>query len=238
MRHLEATSRPAEKICEIEGRLRRCYGRPRLENPADPLEDLVFIVLSRMTQEVKYTRTYRSLRLRFPSWEAVCDAPDDDLEEVLHDAGLAATKGRQIQSILREIKKREGDLSLCRLHSLDDEAVERYLTSLPGVGTKTARCVMLYTLNRDQCPVDTHVWRVARRLGIGPDRAWSDGQGRELGDAIPKEIRGSVHVTFIAHGREICTARRPRCGQCILDDLCPRRGVIDPARHSAWGLGT
>lgn len=200
------------------------YGSPRHHNPEDPLDDLIFLVLSRMTQEVKYRRTYISLRKEMPCWGAVMDASAERVENLLRDAGLAPTKSRQIQGILREVKSREGKLDLARLQGLPDEEVETYLTSLPGVARKTARCVMLYALGRATCPVDAHVWRIMRRLGIAPNKPWSERESRALEDAIPPDIRGSLHVTLVAHGRAICTARSPRCVECAIKDLCPTAG--------------
>jgi len=209
------------RLPEIDRRLRATYGQPRHHNPSDPLDDLIFLVLSRMTQEVKYLRTYEALRREMPTWGAVMDAPGGDLEELLRDAGLAPTKSRQIQTILKEIETREGALDLNGLRGLSDNEVEDYLASLPGVARKTARCVMLYALDRQACPVDTHVWRVMRRLGIAPDKPWSGSAARRLEEVIPKNLRSSLHVTLIAHGRTICRARRPICRECVLATLCP-----------------
>ena len=214
----------SQHLGEIERRLRDRYGQPRHHNPLDPLDDLIFLVLSRMTQEVKYLRTYRGLRDNLPTWGAVMDAPTDDLENLLQDAGLAPTKSRQIQAILKEVESREGALDLRRLRGLSDHEVEAYLTSLPGVALKTAHCVMLYTLGRDVFPVDAHVWRVLRRLGVAPDRPWSERNVRGIAEGIPRRLRGSLHVTLIAHGRSICRARHPRCAQCVLATVCRSAG--------------
>ena len=210
---------------EIERRLRKAYGQPRHFNPEDPLDDLIFLVLSRMTQEIKYVRTYARLRRSLSTWNEVRDAPADELEALIHEAGLAPTKAAQILAILADIEKREGILSLHRLRSMADAEVERYLTSLPGVARKTALCVMLYTLGRDVLPVDTHVWRVAQRLGLAPAGEWSGRRGRDLEAAVPRELRGPLHVTMIAHGRQVCRARAPGCKCCMLADLCPTAGA-------------
>jgi endonuclease III len=207
---------------EIECRLRQEYGQPRHCNPADPLDDLIFVVLSRMTQEVKYRRTYETLRRTMPSWGLVRDAPTGDVEQVLQDAGLARTKARHLKAILVEIERREGVLSLAGLESASDADVEGYLASLPGVSAKTAKCVMLYALGRDTLPVDAHVWRVAGRLGFADPGPWSQKAGRELEGRVPSDLRASLHVTMIAHGRAICTARAPRCEICMLADMCPQ----------------
>ena len=210
-----------DQVREIERRLRKTYGQPRHFNPEDPLDDLVFLVLSRMTQEIKYVRTYARLRRSLSTWNEVRDAPPVQLEALIHDAGLAPTKAAQILAILAEVEKREGVLSLHRLQSMTDDEVERYLISLPGVARKTALCVMLYTLGRDVLPVDTHVWRVAQRLGLAPAGEWSEGRGRALEAAIPRKLRGSLHVTMLTHGRKVCRAGRPSCQRCVLADLCP-----------------
>jgi len=211
----------AARLRRIEAILRQTYGSPRHYNPTDPLDDLVFLVLSRMTQEVKYRRTYQSLRASMPDWGMVRDAPPSELEELLADAGLAPTKAAHIQAILNEIEHREGELDLSRLRRLPDDEVERYLTSLPGVGRKTARCVMLYALDRHTCPVDTHVWRLMQRLGFAPAKSWSERTARGLEQSIPEQLRRSLHVTLVAHGRSICHAMKPLCGECVLADVCP-----------------
>ena len=219
-----ATPSDNHRVQEIERRLRIAYGQPRHFNPREPLDDLIFLVLSRMTQEIKYVRTYFRLRDTLSTWHAVRDTPPDELKALLHEAGLAPTKAVQIQAILGEIEAKEGTLSLHRLRSMENEGVEQYLTSLPGVARKTALCVMLYALDRDVLPVDTHVWRVAQRLGIAPAGGWSEGRGRALEAAIPRELRGSLHVTMIVHGRRVCRARAPICESCTLADLCPTAG--------------
>ena len=220
-RSTDAARSGAYRLGEIERRLRIAYGQPRHFNPTDPLDDLVFLVLSRMTQEIKYVRTYSRLRNSLSTWRAVRDASPDKLEGLIHEAGLARTKTAQIQEILREIEARETGLSLHRLREMESSQIETYLTSLPGVARKTALCVMLYALGRDVLPVDTHVWRVAQRLGLAPEGAWSEGRGRAFEAAVPIELRGSLHVTMVAHGRRVCRARAPVCEICTLVDLCP-----------------
>ncbi len=231
------------RLREIEVRLRAQYGQPRHHNPEDPLDDLVFVALSRMTQEVKYRRTYEALREAMPTWGAVRDAPDSELRDLLTDAGLAATKASHLKALLAEVGRREGGLDLRRLAALSDEEIETYLTSLPGVGRKTARCVMLYAFDRAVCPVDTHVWRVMQRLGFAPAGARTERRSQALEDRIPPPLRASLHVTLIAHGREVCRAPIPRCASCSLADLCSyarrrrrgrrlRTGDRAPARSS------
>lgn len=209
----------------LEKRLRTRYGSPRHHNPEDPLDDLIFLMLSRMTQEVKYLRTYRALRERMPVWGDVRDAHLTELEDLLRDGGLAATKSRQIQALLKEVEIREGDFDLAVLHHMPDDEVEEYLVSLPGVSKKTAKCVMLYTLGRPTCPIDAHVWRVAQRLGIAQPGAWTESRSGTLEARFPIDLRASLHRTLVAHGRVICRARRPICKECCVSDLCPRVGI-------------
>ncbi len=229
-RPTESATRDGCRIGEIECRLRTAYGQPRHFNPTDPLDDLIFLILSRMTQETKYVRTYSRLRSSLSTWCAVRDASPDELEALIHEAGLARTKAAQIQEMLREIEAREVDLSLNRLRKMESGEIEAYLTSLPGVARKTALCVMLYALGRDVLPVDTHVWRVSQRLGLAPAGEWSERRGRALEATVPRELRGSLHVTMVAHGRRVCRAAVPVCKSCVLADLCP---TADPNPRAA-----
>jgi len=205
---------------EVERRLRNSYGQPRHQNPRAPLDDLIFIMLSRMTQETKFVRSYRALVEAYPTWDRLRDAPLSEVVERIRDAGLAPTKARHFQEILKEVTAREGRTDLSRLANLSTDDAEAYLTSLPGVSRKTARCVLLYALDRDVCPVDTHVWRVMQRLGAAPPGRWSERTARELEERIPEDLRASLHITLISHGRAVCRARVPRCPECALFDLC------------------
>lgn len=211
---------------EIESRLRNRYGAPRHFNPIDPLDDLIFLVLSRMTQELKYRRTYEALRIAMPTWEMVRDAPSSEIEELIHDAGLAKTKTSQIQEILREVSRREMRLDLAHLKKWSDDEIEEYLTSLPGVGRKIARCVMLYALDRNTCPVDTHVLRVMTRLGFSEGCSWTERRARDIEAQIPQDIRASFHVTLLSLGREVCRAKLTLCGECPIGPLCPTGSSI------------
>ena len=216
------------RLYEIERRLRKVYGQPRHHNPEAPLDDLVFLVLSRMTQEIKYVKAYKDLKKNFGNWRNLLNSSTKRLESVLRYAGLAKTKARQIRGILKAVNAREGRLSLACLRNLQDTEVEAYLTSLPGVSYKIARCVMLYALKRSMFPVDAHVSRIARRLGLLPlDTKRGSRRETALQDRIPLVLRSSLHVTLLAHGRQICTAHKPGCGVCPIFDLCPKHGVTN-----------
>jgi endonuclease III len=176
--------------------------------------------LSQATSDTNSGRAFAGLKERFPSWDAVLDAPTIAVADAIRPGGIADVKARRIQDILSEIESREGAPLLDRLNELSDEDAEAYLRSLPGVGPKTAACVLLFSLGRPAFPIDTHVHRVAGRLGLVRPDATAEAAHRELGPAVPPDIRYSFHVGLIRHGREICKPRLPRCSSCALFDLC------------------
>jgi endonuclease-3 len=177
-------------------------------------------VLSQHTSDLNTTRAFRSLKNRWPTWSAVRDADPTELADAIRSGGLADTKSVRIQRILAEIEEREGMIDLGRLKGLDDHEVERYLVSLPGVGPKTAACVLLFSMGRNAFPVDTHVLRVAVRLGLIPPKATANAAHRLLRPGIAPEIRYELHMQLIKHGREVCKPTRPQCSDCVLFDLC------------------
>ena len=190
-------------------------------------------VLSQATSDVNSERAFGGLTDRFSSWEEVLDAPTGEVADAIRSGGIADVKARRIQQILAEIERREGAVSLARLEKISDEDVVSYLCSLPGVGVKTASCVLLFSLGRAAFPVDTHVLRVASRLGLIDERAIAQAAHRLLEPAVPPELRYEFHMQLIRHGRTVCTARRPRCSACVLFDLCevgPRLLTIGEAR--------
>ena len=177
-------------------------------------------VLSQHTSDLNTARAFGSLKERFPTWRSVKDAEPRELTDAIRSGGLAETKSVRIQRILAEIEEREGSLDLRRLNELDDQEVERYLVSLPGVGPKTAACVLLFSMNRPAFPVDTHVHRVARRLGLIPLEATAEQAHRLLEPGIAPQLRYEFHMQLIKHGREVCKPARPLCNECVLFDLC------------------
>jgi len=177
-------------------------------------------VLSQHTSDVNSERAYAALKDRFPAWRDVLAAPAVAVADAIRVGGIADQKAVRIQRILATIAAREGDLDLARLHELADAEVEAYLTSLPGVGPKTAACVLVFSMGRHAFPVDTHVHRVATRLGWlapGTDAARAH---EVLRDLVPPDIRYDLHLALIAHGRTVCRARRPACPSCVLRDRC------------------
>ena len=209
-----------ETIRAVQRRLRAQQGA-FVPKPSLPLIDqVVGTVLSQHTSDVNSGRAFARLKQRFPTWEQVADAPAGEVADAIRCGGIADQKARRIQRILAAIEEREGRIDLRRLHDLDDLTAETYLTSLPGVGPKTAACVLAFSMGRPAFPIDTHVHRVAARLGWIPANMTAEKAYRLLAPRVPSGIRYDLHVALITHGRTFCRARRPRCGECVLLDLC------------------
>lgn len=211
----------AALVREIHRRLARAHGPLEPPRRLDPLEELVLTILSQNTNDTNRDRAYRAMRARFPTWEALAGARSRDLVRAIRVGGLAKTKAPRILHVLWEIREREGGFDLSWMRSASDQEVEDYLISLPGVGLKTAACVLAFSLDRPALPVDTHVFRVATRLGLLPARSSAAAAHRTLRDLVPPRLRVSLHVGLIRHGRMICKAGRPRCEECPIKDICP-----------------
>jgi endonuclease-3 len=209
------------RIRAIVRRLEKRFGELRPPRADDPLDELILTVLSQHTSDVNAERAFAALRGAFPTWSEVVDAPSVRVADAIRSGGLANTKAPRIQAVLLEIRDREGDFDLARLRELSDAEARAYLTSLPGIGPKTAAVVLSFALGRDAIPVDTHVHRTARRLGLVPPTASAERADRLLHDLVPAGLRTSLHVGLIRLGREICKAPTPRCHVCPLRDLCP-----------------
>jgi endonuclease III len=217
------SGRPPDRtrISEIHGRLARAFGPLEPPRRWDPLEELVFTILSQNTSDVNSERAFASLRESFPSWEEVARARPASVVAAIRIGGLANTKAPRIQAVLREIELREGGFDLGWMDAAPDQEIEEYLSSLPGVGPKTVACVLAFALGRPALPVDTHVHRVATRLGLIPSGMPAAKAHPALAELVPSRYRIGMHVGLIRLGREICKAGRPRCEECPLVDLCP-----------------
>lgn len=206
---------------EVTAILRREYGPLQWRPRYDPVSELVFTILSQHTSDINAERAFRALRGALPTWEQVRDAPTEVVEGLIRPAGLSRQKAPRIQAVLREITARRGGLDLAFLKDLPLEEAKAWLRSLPGVGPKTAAIVLCFSLGLPAMPVDTHVYRVARRLGLLPPRATPEEAHDLLERALPPEEVFPFHVYLITHGRRVCRARRPLCRQCVLAPHCP-----------------
>jgi endonuclease III len=202
----------------IVERLQDSYGRPILRPHRAPVDELILTVLSQNTNDRNRDVAYARLRERFSTWADVRDAPGADVEEAIRPGGLAPTKAVRIQEILRAV----GDDDLSWLETAPLGEARDYLVDLPGVGRKTAACVLLFSYGRPDIPVDTHVYRVGTRLGLFRPKASFDEAHDELLRITedPQEAY-ELHVLLIRHGRRTCTARNPRCPECPLLRMCP-----------------
>jgi endonuclease III len=212
-----------ERLREAERLLSARYGTPRLGNKRDPISEIVFIILSARTRGSEHEAAYRRLRARFRTWAEVRDAPLLEIRQMIQTAGLSRIKALQIRGALRQLTKDLGGLSAASLRQLDDSSLEAYLTSLPGVGMKTARCVLLYSFDREVFPVDCNSMRLFENLGIISSPLRFEYAQDPLQCLVPSELRYSLHVNAVAHGRQTCIPGAPNCRVCPIVHLCVNR---------------
>lgn len=202
-------------------RLEAIYGRheplPRLA----PVDELVACMLSQHTADILSLPAFRNLVLTFGSWDAVADAPVEAVRAAIERAGLANQKSKAIWAALRMLRERFGAITLEPLRGMPTDEALKVLTALPGVGLKTASLVMCFTLDHPTPPIDTHVHRVATRLGLIPDRTTADRAHGLLRSALPRGYAYRFHVALLAHGRAVCRAPKPRCEACGIREWCP-----------------
>jgi len=214
----------AQRAQEVLSRLQKAYGRPRNTDRRPPLDELVLTVLSQHTNDRNRDRAYALLRGRYPRWEDVLTATDSAVAGTIRAGGLANQKAARIRRILRQIQDERGELSLEFLRRWPLDRVAEYLGSFKGVGEKTVNCVLLFSLNKRAFPVDTHIHRLALRLGFAPQGTDAAVAHRRMHDLVPQRDYFPAHMNFIRHGREVCHARKPDCDDCLVLDLCPAGG--------------
>jgi endonuclease III len=200
--------------------LEATYGIPRKTNPDNPLNELIRTILSQSTSDINSDRSFVSLRRRFHDWESARNARTSSIASAIKSGGLAKTKSVVIKDVLNEIKARRGKLDLSFLRTIPLGEARRFLTSLKGVGPKTAACVLLFSCERQVFPMDTHILRIARRLGLVSVKGSDEHAHQMMERLIPPRKHYSLHINLIRHGRTICRPRDPKCNECALIEHC------------------
>jgi DNA (cytosine-5)-methyltransferase 1 len=227
----------SQDVARVAFRLAASHPQTDLGNPPDPLDDLIFIILSGQTTEKLYESTFVKLKIAFPKWERLSHADPKYVATLLHGGGLARQKAAYLCAILKRVESDFKKASLSELLSWNTAEAERYLTALPGVGVKTARCVLMYTAGRDLFPADVHCLRILERLG------WIKWRGRrgevvadEAQNLVPPALRRAVHIGMVEHGRKFCRSRTTDCDKCSLAELCEHATEDAPERPTVIDL--
>jgi endonuclease III len=217
-------------VLGVAAALKKRYRDFNHYNLKNPLDELLFIICSTKTGEASYRSTFRALKDTFPTHYQIAQAPAEYIARPIVSGGLSNQKAKAIRNLLDIIVEKFGEPTLKPLCKMSDVEAEAFLLSLPGVGKKVARCVLMYSLDRQVFPVDTHCWRIARRLDwVRPtqkDQHCAPRDMDRLQSKIPPELRYSLHVNMISLGREICTPSSPRCDECPISALCSKTGAL------------
>ena len=211
---------PALHMRAVDRALADMYRISPYHPDGDPLGGLIATVLSQNTSDLNSSRAYASLRLRFPTWDAVRAAPHEAIAEAIRSGGLSQIKSARIKEILDTLQERYGALDLAVLRNMDVPTARAELSQLRGVGPKTASCVLLFNLGQPAFPVDTHVHRLSRRIGFAPPTANPEAVQHLVEAALPPQRAYYFHVELISHGRAVCKAQRPRCDECPIRPIC------------------
>jgi endonuclease-3 len=208
------------KIKKINSLLIKFFGiPPRNKKLPNPVDMLVGTILSQNTNDNNSYKAYQNLKSKFNNWEEVAELPRVKIERIIKVGGLGKQKSKAIKNVLNGLKKKRGKISLDYLKKLDDESVINELIMFDGVGLKTASCVLLFSMNRDICPVDTHVHRTLNRIGIvktnSPDKTF-----QEILKNIPNGSAHEFHTNLIRLGREVCQSSKPNCSICPVENIC------------------
>ncbi|HVG17514.1 MAG TPA: endonuclease III [Blastocatellia bacterium] len=210
----------AETFPYIVQNLKSVYGVPECERGLDPLDVLIQTILSQSTTNVNSDRAFESLKRRFPTWEQARRARVTSIEAAIRSGGLARQKSVRIKRLLNEIYESRGSLDLSFLFTAPLEEAVRFLASFKGVGPKTVACTLLFACDRPVFPIDTHIFRIARRVGLIPQKCSDEEAHRLMTAMIPNGRFYEVHINMIRHGRKVCRPQQPLCEQCCLLDYC------------------
>lgn len=209
-----------KKIKRLADLLDREYGKKIWRKSGEPLSVLIGTILSQNTSDHNSHRAFDNLISHFPDWEEVRRAHVTKIEKSIRTGGLSRIKAKRIKEILNQIHKDDSDLSLSFLRKWETDEVVKYLKKFNGVGDKTIACVLLFSLGRPVIPVDTHVLRLSRRLGLVPEEFDANEAHHFLQELVPPDLVYSLHLNLIQHGRGVCKAQNPTCGECVVYDLC------------------
>ena len=208
------------KVLNILRRVNKAYGKPSPLRKTPPISELIRTILSQNTNDANSLAAFAILKRNFTSWDGLLTADTRHIAGLIRHAGLANIKARRIKEVLAEIKRREGALSLALLKKMDVAEALAYLRSLKGIGPKTAACVLLFSFGKPVMPVDTHIFRVTKRLGLIGPKAGIEEAHEILTKLVPKDLHYEFHLGIIEHGRRTCKAQNPVCGFCVLYNMC------------------
>ena len=214
---LQAGEKPVRYIIQ---NLERTYGVPVNERASDPLDMLIKIILSQATSDTNSHRTFAALKKRFPTWDAALRARESTVADTIRSGGLANQKAVVIKSVLSQIKTEHGTLDLNFLHDLSSEEATRYLSQFRGIGPKTIACTLLFACRKEVFPLDTHIFRILRRIGLIPQKCTDTRAHEIMNGLVPKGKFYSFHVNLIRHGRTLCRPREPLCERCPIAEYC------------------
>lgn len=219
--HSETETAADEKpVRYIIQNLERAYGVPVNERASNPLDMLVKIILSQATSDTNSDRTFAALKKRFPTWDATLRAREATIADTIRSGGLANQKAIVIKSVLRQIKAERGALNLDFLHEVSAEEAVRYLSQFRGIGPKTIACTLLFACRKEVFPLDTHIFRILRRVGLIPQKC-TDARAHEIMNrVVPPGKFYSFHVNLVRHGRKLCRPRDPLCERCPIVEYC------------------
>jgi endonuclease III len=213
----DAGDKPVRYIIQ---NLERTYGVPKNERASDPLDMLIKIILSQATSDTNSERTFAALKKRFPAWDAVLRARTSTLADTIRAGGLANQKAAVIKDLLGQIKEKHGTLNLDFLHDLPDEEAVRYLSQFRGIGPKTVACTLLFACRKEVFPLDTHIFRILRRVGLIPQKCTDARAHAIMNRIVPPGKFYSFHVNLVRHGRALCRPRDPLCERCPIAEYC------------------
>ena len=222
----ESVAEFLEKIREekpfkyIVQNLERTFGEPKLSRKSDPLAMLINIILSQATSDANSRRTFENLKKRFNTWEDVLAADESEIADAIRLGGLANQKARVIKDLLRQIKETHRKLSLNFVEKMTNEEARDFLLKFRGIGPKTVACTLLFACQKEVFPLDTHIFRVLKRMGILPEKITDVKAHRLLDELVPKGKFYSLHVNLIRLGRKICRPKEPLCWECPLLEYC------------------